>query len=113
MSRMRNVQAALAALLLIFIGSIGASASAQNQSLHIPYSIQHETQGVSASLSSLDENLLGDNVDVDTGSLTFQATDVSLPGNSALPVAFGRVFTGAPFVEAGIDHVPMTKRLSG
>ena len=99
MSRMRNVQAALAALLLIFIGSIGASASAQNQSLHIPYSIQHETQGVSASLSSLDENLLGDNVDVDTGSLTFQATDVSLPGNSALPVAFGRVFTGAPFVE--------------
>jgi predicted GNAT family N-acyltransferase len=31
----------------------------------------------------------------------------------ALYAARGYVVTGAPFVEAGIDHVPMTKRLSG
>ena len=38
----------------------------------------------------LDAGLLGDRIDFDTGHVEFVATDVSLPGNSALPVAVGR-----------------------
>ena len=35
-------------------------------------------------------SLFGDSVDLYTGSLSFSQTDVSLPGNSALPVAIAR-----------------------
>jgi len=38
----------------------------------------------------LDAGLLGDRIDYDTGQVEFVATDVSLPGNNALPVAVGR-----------------------
>ncbi|HEX5122959.1 MAG TPA: RHS repeat-associated core domain-containing protein, partial [Rhodanobacteraceae bacterium] len=38
----------------------------------------------------LDANLLGDRIDYYTGHVEFVATDVSLPGNNALPVAIGR-----------------------
>jgi len=38
----------------------------------------------------LDAGLLGDRIDYDTGHVEFVATDVSLPGNNALPVAVGR-----------------------
>src|SRR5580765_2764703 len=38
----------------------------------------------------LDAGLLGDRVDYYTGHVEFVATDVSLPGNNALPVAVGR-----------------------
>ncbi len=37
--------------------------------------------------------LFGDSVNLYTGATTFAATDVSLPGNSGLPVAIGRSFT--------------------
>lgn len=38
----------------------------------------------------LSDNLLGDSIDPHTGSITFTATDISLPGNSALPVELTR-----------------------
>lgn len=41
-------------------------------------------------ISLLKDSVFGDSVDLYTGSTTFQATDVSLPGNSALPVVVGR-----------------------
>ncbi|MEP3888811.1 MAG: hypothetical protein ABJN69_00005, partial [Hellea sp.] len=44
-------------------------------------------------LDVLGENLVGDNIDVDTGALSLSQTDVSIPGNSGLPVAFGRTLT--------------------
>lgn len=37
-----------------------------------------------------DQGILGDTVDIDTGALSFYTVDVSLPGNSDLPVQFGR-----------------------
>lgn len=44
-------------------------------------------------VQSLGENLLGERVDLFTGRTDFVATDVSLPGNSALPVAVSRRFS--------------------
>lgn len=38
-------------------------------------------------------DLFGDQISLSNGAVTFSVTDVSVPGNSALPVAFGRTFT--------------------
>lgn len=38
-------------------------------------------------------DLFGDQVSLANGAVSFTATDVSIPGNSALPVAFARTFT--------------------
>jgi RHS repeat-associated protein len=44
----------------------------------------------SKEVGPLDSGLLGESVDYFTGQTDFATTDVSLPGNSALPVAVGR-----------------------
>jgi RHS repeat-associated protein len=44
-------------------------------------------------VSTLGTDLFGDQVSLYTGSLEFVQTDVSLPGNNALPVSVGRRFT--------------------
>ncbi|MDB2439304.1 polymorphic toxin-type HINT domain-containing protein [Hellea sp.] len=41
----------------------------------------------------LDDGLVGDNIDLDTGSVSFSQMDVSIPGNSGLPVQFGRTLS--------------------
>ncbi|HVJ61793.1 MAG TPA: RHS repeat-associated core domain-containing protein, partial [Tahibacter sp.] len=43
-------------------------------------------------ISPLTGDLFGDSVSLYTGAVEFSATDVTLPGNNALPVAFGRRF---------------------
>ncbi len=43
-----------------------------------------------SAVGSLDGGLLGESIDYYTGQTDFVATDVSLPGNNALPVAVGR-----------------------
>jgi hypothetical protein len=43
-------------------------------------------------VATLGPDLFGDSADLDSGALSFSATDVSLPGNSGLPVAFTRKF---------------------
>jgi len=45
---------------------------------------------VSERLTAYDNNLMGDSVDLNTGTLSFQHVDVSLPGNSGLEVAIRR-----------------------
>ncbi|MDQ3276061.1 MAG: RHS repeat protein, partial [Actinomycetota bacterium] len=47
----------------------------------------------SASVSAIGPDLFGDRVSMSNGALSFSVTDVSLAGNSALPVAFTRTFT--------------------
>jgi len=48
---------------------------------------------LSTGLASFDAGVAGDTIDMSNGSLTFRHTDVSLPGNSDLPVSFGRFYT--------------------
>ena len=51
-------------------------------------------EGVEERLHAYDNNLMGDSVDLATGSLAFSQTDISLPGNSALEVAIRRKTSG-------------------
>jgi len=46
----------------------------------------------SESVSPLGSNLFGDQVSLSNGALSFSITDVSLPGNSGLPVALTRTY---------------------
>lgn len=46
-----------------------------------------------AGLTALGTGLLGDSIDPHTGTISFQTTDVSLPGNSKLEVAVSRRLT--------------------
>jgi len=55
----------------------------------------------SAGLDVLDASAFGDNVDIDTGALSFQHTDISLPGNSDLPVALTRQLSRATVGDIG------------
>ncbi len=48
---------------------------------------------VSYELQPHDQGLMGDKIDKKTGLLQFEHVDVSLPGNSALPVEIRRVFS--------------------
>ena len=45
------------------------------------------------SVSSLGADLFGDSVNLYTGSFSISQSDVSIPGNSALPVSLGRAFS--------------------
>ena len=47
----------------------------------------------SKNISMLGSDALGDSVDLATGGLSFSATDISIPGNSKLPVSLTRSFT--------------------
>lgn len=46
----------------------------------------------SEELSALGPNLFGDQVSLSNGALSFSVTDVSIPGNSSLPVALTRTY---------------------
>jgi len=48
---------------------------------------------LSRGLQRFDAGIVGDAIDNSNGSLSFSHTDVSLPGNSAIPVSFGRSYT--------------------
>ncbi len=50
-----------------------------------------QSNTASERLSVLTNDLIGDHIDLDTGGLSLSNTDVSLPGNSKLPVQFGRL----------------------
>lgn len=60
----------------------------QNSALSQIFSPVYEFE--SYSIPADNENFLGDNIDIDTGTLSFYTVDVSIPGNSNLPVQFGR-----------------------
>jgi len=46
--------------------------------------------GAKLYLSQLENSLMGESHDIDTGALTFRHVDVSIPGNNSLPVTFAR-----------------------
>jgi len=50
-------------------------------------------------LKPLDNNLMGESYDVDTGSISFRQTDVSIPGNSSLSVQFSRRASGKSYIQ--------------
>ncbi|MDQ3205672.1 MAG: wall associated protein [Pseudomonadota bacterium] len=78
---------ALACLLLACSGIAGAQEAKE------VWEEYGKRLGASQTVSPLGPTLFGDSVSLSNGALSFSATDVSIPGNSGLPVAFARVFT--------------------
>lgn len=66
-------------------------ASAQGKQAWEEYDRLIESKRAVAALSA--DNVFGDSLDLYSGVLSFTATDVSIPGNSKLPVAVTRKFT--------------------
>ncbi len=72
----------------IAIGCVSFAAAAQ---VTIPEEYG-KTVKTAEVVAALGEDLFGDATSLYTGATTFTATDVSLPGNNALPVSIGRRF---------------------
>lgn len=67
-----------------------AASEARSDSASSIYEEQNKLFRAARHVTTLGPSLFGDKVNVRTGALEFVQTDVSLPGNSALPVAVGR-----------------------
>ena len=91
-----KIPVAIAGCLLV-VGSIVANAADVN------ISEEYAKQVKSAeAVGTLGPNVFGDSTNFYTGSTEFNVTDVSLPGNNALPVRVGRrLVVGEPAYTAG------------
>ncbi len=69
-------------------GESGGTTDTENLDINLGGDL--ERQGVEERLVANGVNLLGDQIDMDTGALRFEHVDVSLPGNSDLEVAIRR-----------------------
>ena len=69
------------------LGFLISTALAQNATV---FSEQGQLVRASQNVTALGNDLMGDKVNLYTGAVEFNQTDVSLPGNSALPVSIGR-----------------------
>ena len=65
-------------------------------------------ENASERMTAMGNDLMGDRIDLNTGALSFQHTDISLPGNSNLEVAITRSRTPNfpfPHIDAGTSRV--------
>ena len=60
-------------------------------------------QDVGERLAAYGMDLLGDSIDQHTGDLSFQHTDISLPGNSGLAVVLSRQLSSGYFYRGSVD----------
>jgi RHS repeat-associated protein len=99
----RDFRAAAAA----FISTAGAllACPAPAQDVTLP-KLQGEIERASQNVTSLGDELMGDKVNLYNGSLQFSQTDVSLPGNSPLPVQVTRTYA------TGISDIATTNGIS-
>jgi len=56
------------------------------------WEVTQERMTAAQSVQALGSDLFGDNVSLQTGTLSFSVTDVDLPGNGAVPVRFTRTY---------------------
>jgi RHS repeat-associated protein len=70
-----------------------APAGAYESTSNTLYDEYDKSVKLSKTISALGVDLFGETVDMKSGQLGFSVTDVSLPGNNALPVAFGRKYS--------------------
>ena len=78
----------LVSLLILLMASASAFAQAAKQ----PYEEYDKLIKGRKAIATLGPQLFGDSVDLYTGALSFSNTDISVPGNNALPVAVTRKF---------------------
>ncbi|MGA1372599.1 MAG: RHS repeat domain-containing protein [Pseudomonadales bacterium] len=79
-----------AAIVTAFLVSLGAAVAQPSQTakdFEVNWNVRQATD---SRLTMLDNSLMGDSIDPDTGGLNFSHTDVSIPGNFGLEVAVRR-----------------------
>ena len=91
MSTHHNGRRALRVLCLFAFVGFAGFASAQTLPQEYSTLIRSDRNA-----GALDASLLGERIDYYTGRVEFVSTDVSLPGNNALPVAVGRRYVVQP-----------------
>ncbi len=69
--------------------------------------LDYNDQGVDIELRAHNKDLLGDSISSDTGALSFRHVDVSIPGNSHLPVVFAR------YLDSGKERLGDGKEIAG
>ena len=79
-------------LLALCMLVLGQWANAQDTTVYLE---QGQLVRANKNIKALGNDLMGDKVGLYTGSLEFSHTDVSLPGNNALPVSVGRRYETA------------------
>ena len=88
---------------LLAVGVAIALASGYASAQVSVYSEQGKLFRAPDAVTTLGSNLFGDKVNLYTGTLEFVQTDVTLPGNNALPVAVGRrLRTGTTAIEGAL-----------
>ncbi len=74
----------------------GRTATSSPGTAKLPWEDYDKQIKARQSISALSaDTVFGDHVDLYSGALSFSATDVSLPGNNALPVAIARKFSAS------------------
>lgn len=91
----RGVVAVIAAMAALVVSCRAQTSATDIEDLR-PADLEKE---LSSALGSLDQGLAGETIDPATGSISFQTVDVELPGNSGLPVRFGRFYS-----DEGVDY---------
>ena len=71
---------------------LGLTWTVQAQTGKFPWEDFDKRIKASQTVAPLGPDFAGDQVSLSNGALSFAATDVSLPGNDGLPVAFSRSF---------------------
>lgn len=95
---------AKASLVLIVVGTgLIANAQGAGDPQFEPVIEWDKTHESFERLTSYGNDLLGDNIDQHTGSLSFTHTDISIPGNSDLPVTLSRSLTPGFFFHGDVN----------
>ena len=77
-------------ILLLFVSVTSKAYAINNLSDTSFYREVRERLQVQQDLEALDQNLAGEAIDLFTGNVTFTSTDISIPGNSKIPVQITR-----------------------
>lgn len=87
-------------MLALIWGAIGGSHA---QAPSEPMVEWEERQNVEERLTALGDDLMGDRIDPHTGSISFEQTDISIPGNFDIPVALTRRLSPGFLYDDGVD----------
>src|SRR3546814_396798 len=80
-------------LLAAFAWAVVTCNAVQAQDFKAPWEEFDKRLKASQAVGALNDELFGDSVNLPEGSLSFSATDVDLPGNDGLRVAFSRAYS--------------------
>ena len=75
------------------LGTVLFCASAHGQEHREVWEEYGKRVGRASSITAHGPDLMGDNVSLSNGALSFSVTDVEIPGNDSLPVAFTRTLS--------------------